>query len=55
MDACYLHDGTGTVGGYKTEEGEWNTGRHRDRIVRIDDTALAIFGKAVRRARYAAP
>ena len=24
VDACYAHDGTGTVGGYKNEDGKWN-------------------------------
>ena len=43
VDACYLHDGTGTVGGYKNESGQWNTSGHRDRIVQVNETALATF------------
>lgn len=61
VDACYLHDGTGTVGGYKNEAGQWNTIGHRDRIVRVDDAALATFaqlydepGTPARRARLPA-
>ena len=61
VDACYAHDGTGTVGGYKTEEGKWNIAGHRDRIVRVTDAALAVFaqlydepGTPPRRARLPA-
>lgn len=61
VDACYLHDGTGTVGGYKNEAGKWNTTGHRDRIVRVDTAALATFaqlydepGTPARRARLPA-
>ncbi|AFU46489.1 N-6 adenine-specific DNA methylase [Acidovorax sp. KKS102] len=61
VDACYLHDGLGTVGGYKTEAGQWNTSGHRDRIVRVDEAALATFaqlydepGTLARRARLPA-
>ncbi|GAA0719218.1 Eco57I restriction-modification methylase domain-containing protein [Dokdonella soli] len=45
VDVCYLHDGSGPVGGYKNAEGKWNTAGHRDRIVRVDDAALAIFAR----------
>jgi hypothetical protein len=45
VDACYAHDGAGTVGGIKTEEGIWNIGGHRDRIVRVTDAALAVFAQ----------
>ena len=61
VDACYAHDGTGTVGGYKTEDGKWNIAGHRDRIVRVTDAALAVFaqlydeqGTPPRRARLPA-
>lgn len=61
VDACYLHDGTGTVGGYKNEAGQWNTAGHRDRIVRVGEAALATFaqlydepGTPARRARLPA-
>ena len=43
VDACYAHAGDGPVGGYKTEQGKWNTLGHADRIVRIDDKQLMVF------------
>ena len=43
VDACYQHDGNGTVGGYKNDSGQWNTSGHYDRIVHINDAALATF------------
>ena len=61
IDTCYQHDGAGPVGGYKNEAGKWNTAGHRDRIVRVDETALATFarlydepGTPARRARLPA-
>jgi hypothetical protein len=45
VDACYVHAGTGTVGGIKTEDGRWNISGHRDRIVRVTDAALAVFAQ----------
>jgi hypothetical protein len=43
VDACYQHDGLGIVGGYKSENGHWNTAGHIDRIVHIDDTSLVTY------------
>jgi hypothetical protein len=61
VDVCYQHDGSGVVGGYKDEAGKWNTAGHFDRIVRIDEAALATFarlydepGTPARRARLPA-
>ncbi|MFA7606286.1 MAG: class I SAM-dependent DNA methyltransferase [Rhodocyclaceae bacterium] len=61
IDACYLQDGTGVPGGIKNDEGDWNTAGHRDRIVRVNETALATFarlydepGTPARRARLPA-
>ncbi|MDO8777979.1 MAG: class I SAM-dependent DNA methyltransferase [Burkholderiaceae bacterium] len=61
VDACFQHDGHGIVGGYKDENGQWNTSGHFDRIVPIDDAALTIFaqlydepGTPARRARLPA-
>lgn len=61
VDTCYLHDGTGVVDGYKNDAGKWNTAGHRDRIVRVDEAALATFarlydepGTPARRARLPA-
>ena len=45
VDACYQHDGQGSVGGYKNEQGQWNTAGHADRIVHVDEAALAVFAK----------
>ncbi|PVX38198.1 class I SAM-dependent DNA methyltransferase [Janthinobacterium sp. 78] len=61
VDACYQHDGTGLPDGIKNDNGQWNTVGHRDRIVRVDDAALAVFsqlydapGTPPRRARLPA-
>lgn len=61
VDACYLHDGQGAVGGYKNELGKWNTTGHRDRIVPVTDSQLKVFaqlydeaGTPQRRARLPA-
>ena len=45
IDACYQQDGTGLPGGLKTLDDEWNTAGHRDRIVRVDETALQVFAR----------
>lgn len=45
VDACYVHDGSGVVPGYKTDNGKWNFAGHGDRIVRVDDAALAVFAR----------
>jgi Eco57I restriction-modification methylase/N-6 DNA Methylase len=61
VDVCYVHDGAGTVGGYKSEDGKWNIAGHSDRIVHVTDAALAVFaqlydeqGTPSRRARLPA-
>lgn len=61
VDACYQHDGTGLPDGIKNDSGHWNTAGHRDRIVRVDEAALATFaqlydepGTSARRARLPA-
>jgi hypothetical protein len=43
VDACYAHDGSGMVGGYKDESGRWNTAGHLDRIVHITKDQLTTF------------
>ncbi|RDI98960.1 class I SAM-dependent DNA methyltransferase [Dyella solisilvae] len=45
VDACYQHDGTGSPGGIKNDVGHWNTAGHSDRIVHVDETALAVFAR----------
>ncbi len=61
VDACYQHDGSGLPDGIKNDSGQWNTAGHRDRIVRVDEAALATFaqlydepGTPARRARLPA-
>jgi hypothetical protein len=45
VDSCYQHDGNGVVGGYKNENGQWNTAGHNDRVIHIDQSSLATFAK----------
>lgn len=45
VDACYLHNGNGLLEGIKSENGNWNTAGHLDRIVKIDHNSLATFAK----------
>ena len=45
VDACYAHDGSGSVAGYKNEEGKWNTAGHRDRIVHVGLEQLTVFAQ----------
>ena len=47
VDACYTHDGSGAVGGYKNEQGKWNTAGHADRIVRVSDEQLTVFAQTL--------
>lgn len=61
IEACYRHDGQGLPGGIKNEDDEWNTTGHGDRIVKVDQVALATFaqlydepGTPPRRARLPA-
>lgn len=61
VDACYLQDGAGIVGGIKTGTGKWNISGHRDRIVRVSEAELSTFaelydepGTQLRRARLPA-
>lgn len=61
IEACYRHEGAGLPDGIKNANDEWNIAGHRDRIVRVDEAALATFarlydapGTAARRARLPA-
>lgn len=45
IDACYLHDGAGRIGGIKTEDNQWDTSGHRDRIVPIREAELRVFAE----------
>lgn len=61
VDGCYQHDGSGAVGGIKSDDGQWNITGHAQRIVHVDDAALGVFaqlydepGTPARRARLPA-
>ena len=43
IDATIAHDGSGPVLGIKDEEGRWNVGGHRSRLLRVDEATLATF------------
>lgn len=45
VDLCFKHDGSGPVPGIKTEQDEWNEAGHHNRIIRIDEEALALFAE----------
>ena len=45
VDACFAHDGHGSCGGIKDENGDWNTAAHKDRIVTISDTELRVLSE----------
>ena len=45
VDACYAHDGTEAVGGYKNAQGKWNITGHADRIVRVEEAQLQVFAQ----------
>jgi hypothetical protein len=44
IDACFQHDGSGPCGGIKSGDA-WNTSGHRDRIVRVDESALTVYAE----------
>ncbi len=45
IEECLVHDGTGFAEGITDSEGNWNTIGHKDRIIRLDDAAIATFGE----------
>jgi hypothetical protein len=46
VDLCYAHDGSGVVGGIKDDEGgDWDESGHRDRIVSVGPSQLALFAQ----------
>lgn len=45
VDASFQDDGTGVLGGIKSDEGEWNTAGHHDRVVRVDTVLLGTFAR----------
>lgn len=45
VDACFVHNGTGTCGGIKDKEDRWNTKGHANRIVWFGETELRLLAK----------
>ena len=45
VDSCYNHDGAGSPGGLKNENDEWNIEGHSQRIVNVDQSALAVYAQ----------
>jgi hypothetical protein len=45
VDDCFQNNGDGLVDGIKNAAGRWNTVGHPDRIVHVDERALAIFAQ----------
>lgn len=43
IDQCYNHDGMGIVPGIKDSREQWEVRGHRDRIVEVNETRLALF------------
>lgn len=45
VDACFSHDGHGSCGGIKDEQGNWNTAAHKDRIVSVGEIELKVLSE----------
>ncbi len=45
VEGCFSHDGVGDVPAQKTTEGQWDTLCHRNRIIKVNNTALELFGR----------
>jgi len=43
IDASFLHDGSGPVGGIKDDNNQWNIAGHLHRIVDLDEGSLSLF------------
>ena len=43
VDACFDHDGSGSVPAIKDDDNQWNVAGHTDRVVEIDGSALEVF------------
>jgi hypothetical protein len=43
ISESFSHDGTGRLDGSKNDDGGWNISGHRDRVLRMDESTLAIF------------
>lgn len=47
VDACFEHSGMGPVLGIKNEKGVWETGGHRNRVIRIGQQSLSVFTESL--------
>ena len=45
IDGCFSHDGSGTCGGIKTEDGKWNIASHKLRLVNFNQHSLEVLAK----------
>ena len=45
VDACFQHDGKGSVPALKNSEGSWSTEGHLGRIVRVTGSEIALFSR----------
>jgi hypothetical protein len=45
IDASYTQDGSGTAGGIKNPQNEWDISGHSDRIIRVEDDQLEVYAK----------
>lgn len=45
IDACFAQDGSGGVGGIKTQDNKWNLAGHRERLILVDDQGLRLFAR----------
>ncbi len=45
IDACFIHDGSGLVGGIKTPSNEWDISGHRHRLIHVVEESLYLFAK----------
>ncbi|MEA5424284.1 Eco57I restriction-modification methylase domain-containing protein [Synechococcus sp. CCY9202] len=45
IDACFAHDGSGAIGGIKTDSNQWNVTGHRQRMIPVGERALELFAQ----------
>lgn len=45
IDTCFDHSGDGPVPGIKNNDNRWNTSGHKNRIIEVDEKALALFAQ----------
>ncbi|MDD1793151.1 hypothetical protein LRP50_08440 [Enterovibrio sp. ZSDZ42] len=43
IELSFEHDGNGSVGGIKNDDGDWDESGHKERILRIDENRLSLF------------